>query len=224
MSNVGTERIAGTRCLVCLTRASPALTGSLRTDRAVRPRASYVRQSPVRPSQQPTLKRHRGHWNVPWRHSIAAAQRGQGSTAGSGVVPAGDGAAIRRRYGAGRTAGRVWVPRTPSGHPPARAGPHSGRPGSPFSRPHARESRNARLATPRRLVRTAARPGFTLSLQNEEAPSSRSSNRRFSSERRTRPQSRSIVLPEGVSAYQAAPKSLRPSPLVCPRRASPEKK
>ena len=104
MSIVGTQRIPGTRRLVCVTRASRALTGSLRMDWGVRPRASYVRQSPVRPSQQPTLKRHRGHWNVPWRHSIAAAQRGQGSTAGSGVVPAGGGAAICRRYGARRTA------------------------------------------------------------------------------------------------------------------------
>ena len=224
MSNVGTQRVPGYPLSGLRNRSSPTPHGFLTNRSGGRGARFYARQSPVRPSQQPTLKRHRGHWNVPWRHSIAAAQRGQGSTAGSGVVPAGDGAPIRRRYGARRTAGRVWVPRTPSGHPPARAGPHSGRPGSPFSRPHARESRNARLATPRRLVRTAARPGFTLSLQNEEAPSSRSSNRRFSSERRTRPQSRSIVLPEGVSAYQAAPKSLRPSPLVCPRRASPEKK
>ena len=105
MSIVGTERIRATRRLVCVTRASRALTGSLRTDRGLRPRASYVRQSPVRPSQQPTLKRHRGHWNVPWRHSIAAAQRGQGSSAGAGVVSAGgDEAAIRRRYGSRRTA------------------------------------------------------------------------------------------------------------------------
>jgi hypothetical protein len=45
-----------------------------------------VRQSPVSPSQQPTLKRQRGHWNVPCRHSIAAPQRRQGSVccAGSG--------------------------------------------------------------------------------------------------------------------------------------------
>jgi len=104
MSIVGTQRIPGTRCLVWVTRASRALTGSLRMDWGVRPRASYVRQSPVRPSQQPTLKRHRGHWNVPWRHSIAAAQRGQGSTAGSGAVSAGGEAAIRRRYAARRTA------------------------------------------------------------------------------------------------------------------------
>ena len=104
MSIVGTQRIPGTRCLVWVTRASRALTGSLRMDWGVRPRASYVRQSPVRPSQQPTLKRHRGHWNVPWRHSIAAAQRGHGSTAGSGAVSAGGEAAIRRRYAARRTA------------------------------------------------------------------------------------------------------------------------
>ena len=113
MSIVGTQRIPGTRCLVWVTRASRALTGSLRMDWGVRPRASYVRQSPVRPSQQPTLKRHRGHWNVPWRHSIAAAQRGQGSTAGSGAVSAGGEAAIRRRYAARRTAVEAWVPRTP---------------------------------------------------------------------------------------------------------------
>ena len=128
MSIVGTQRIPGTRCLVWVTRASRALTGSLRMDWGVRPRASYVRQSPVRPSQQPTLKRHRGHWNVPWRHSIAAAQRGQGSTAGSGAVSAGGEAAIRRRYAARRTAVEAWVPRTPSGHPRARAGRTPGDP------------------------------------------------------------------------------------------------
>ena len=169
MSIVGTERIRATRRLVCVTRASRALTGSLRTDRGLRPRASYVRQSPVRPSQQPTLKRHRGHWNVPWRHSIAAAQRGQGSTAGAGVVSAGgDEAAIRRRYGSRRTAfEEVWVPRTPSGHPPARAGPHSGRPGSPLSRPMP-GSRASRALVPGADPREPRRaPGFTLSLQIE---------------------------------------------------------
>ena len=147
MSIVGTERIRATRRLVCVTRASRALTGSLRTDRGLRPRASYVRQSPVRPSQQPTLKRHRGHWNVPWRHSIAAAQRGQGSSAGAGVVSAGgDEAAIRRRYGARRTAfeesvGAPYPLGTPicTGRPPLRAARLSALPS------HARESRNAAL-------------------------------------------------------------------------------
>lgn len=37
-------------------------------------------------------------------------------------------------------------------------------------------------------------------------------------------QSRSIFLPAAVSTYQPAPKSCRPSPLVCPRPVSPEKK
>ena len=41
---------------------------------------------------------------------------------------------------------------------------------------------------------------------------------------RNDPQSRSIFLPEGMSTYQPAPKSFRPSPFVCPRRASPEKR
>ena len=104
MSSVGTQRVRATRCLVCETGVSPALTSSLRTGWGVRPRASYVRQSPVRPSQQPTLNRHRGHWNVPWRQSIAAAQRGQDSTAGSGAVSAGGEAAIRQRYATRRTA------------------------------------------------------------------------------------------------------------------------
>jgi hypothetical protein len=109
MSIVGTQRVRATRCLIWVTRSSRALMGSLRmgslrTEALRRAACAYARQSPVRPSQQPTLKRHRGHWNVPWRHSIAAAQRGHGSTAGSGVVPAGGGAAIRRRYGARRTA------------------------------------------------------------------------------------------------------------------------
>ena len=104
MSSVGTQRVRATRCLVCETGVSPALTSSLRTGWGVRPRASYVWQSPVRPSQQPTLNRHRGHWNVPWRQSIAAAQRGQDSTAGSGAVSAGGEAAIRRRYATRRTA------------------------------------------------------------------------------------------------------------------------
>ena len=38
------------------------------------------RQSPVSPSQQPILNRHRGHWNVPCRHSMCAPQRRQIST------------------------------------------------------------------------------------------------------------------------------------------------
>ncbi len=38
------------------------------------------RQSPVSPSQQPTLNRQRGHWNVPCRHSMCAPQRMQIST------------------------------------------------------------------------------------------------------------------------------------------------
>ena len=37
-------------------------------------------QSPVSPSQQPTLNRQRGHWNVPCRHSMCAPQRMQIST------------------------------------------------------------------------------------------------------------------------------------------------
>jgi hypothetical protein len=37
-------------------------------------------QSPVSPSQHPSLSRHLGHWNVPCRHSIAAPQRRQIST------------------------------------------------------------------------------------------------------------------------------------------------
>jgi hypothetical protein len=41
------------------------------------------RHSPVSPSQHPILKRQRGHWNVPCRHSIAAPQRMQISTADS---------------------------------------------------------------------------------------------------------------------------------------------
>ena len=36
-------------------------------------------QSPVSPSQHPTLNRHRGHCQVPCRHSIAAPQRRHGS-------------------------------------------------------------------------------------------------------------------------------------------------
>ena len=147
MSIVGTQRIPGTRCLVWVTRASRALTGSLRMDWGVRPRASYVRQSPVRPSQQPTLKRHRGHWNVPWRHSITAAQRGQGSTAGSGAVSAGGEAAIPSTVrGAPDGCRGVGAP-YPLGTPTCTGRPHSGRPGSPLSRPHVRESRNASFGT-----------------------------------------------------------------------------
>ena len=172
MSIVGTQRIPGTRCLVWVTRASRALTGSLRMDWGVRPRASYVRQSPVRPSQQPTLKRHRGHWNVPWRHSIAAAQRGQGSTAGSGAVSAGGEAAIRRRYAARRTAVEgVWVPRTPSGHPRARAGRTPGDPAlrSPVPTPG---SRATRALVPGVHTREPRRSRvFTLFLQIAEATS-----------------------------------------------------
>ena len=171
MSIVGTQRIPGTRCLVWVTRASRALTGSLRMDWGVRPRASYVRQSPVRPSQQPTLKRHRGHWNVPWRHSIAAAQRGQGSTAGSGAVSAGGEAAIRRRYAARRTAVEAWVPRTPSGHPRARAGRTPGDLALRSPVPTSGESRNASFGTRCPHERTAALPGFTLFLQIAEATS-----------------------------------------------------
>jgi len=160
MSIVGTQRIPGTRCLVWVTRASRALTGSLRMDWGVRPRASYVRQSPVRPSQQPTLKRHRGHWNVPWRHSIAAAQRGQGSTAGSGAVSAGGEAAIPSTVrGAPDGCRGVGAP-YPLGTPTCTGRPHSGRPGSPLSRPHARESRNAGFGTRCPHARTAALPGF----------------------------------------------------------------
>ena len=33
------------------------------------------------PSQQPSLKRHLGHCQVPWRHSIGAAHRKQDSVA-----------------------------------------------------------------------------------------------------------------------------------------------
>jgi len=160
MSIVGTQRIPGTRCLVWVTRASRALTGSLRMDWGVRPRASYVRQSPVRPSQQPTLKRHRGHWNVPWRHSIAAAQRGQGSTAGSGAVSAGGEAAIPSTVrGAPDGCRGVGAP-YPLGTPTCTGRPHSGRPGSPLSRPHVRESRNASFGTRCSHARTAALPGF----------------------------------------------------------------
>jgi len=160
MSIVGTQRIPGTRCLVWVTRASRALTGSLRMDWGVRPRASYVRQSPVRPSQQPTLKRHRGHWNVPWRHSIAAAQRGQGSTAGSGAVSAGGEAAIPSTVrGAPDGCRGVGAP-YPLGTPTCTGRPHSGRPGSPLSRPHVRESRNASFGTRCPHARTAALPGF----------------------------------------------------------------
>ena len=167
MSSVGTQRIPATRCLVCVTRASRALTGSLRTDRGVRPRACYVRQSPVRPSQQPTLKRHRGHWNVPCRHSIAAAQRGQVSTAGWGVVSAGGGAAIRRRYGARRTAvercGCPVPPRDTHLHGPAplRAARLSALPSQPGSRATRALVPGADTREPRRA------PGFTLSLQIE---------------------------------------------------------
>ena len=160
MSIVGTQRIPGTRCLVWVTRASRALTGSLRMDWGVRPRASYVRQSPVRPSQQPTLKRHRGHWNVPWRHSITAAQRGQGSTAGSGAVSAGGEAAIPSTVrGAPDGCRGVGAP-YPLGTPTCTGRPHSGRPGSPLSRPHVRESRNASFGTRCPHARTAALPGF----------------------------------------------------------------
>ena len=35
------------------------------------------------PSQQPSLNRHRGHCQVPWRHSIGAAHRKQSSIASS---------------------------------------------------------------------------------------------------------------------------------------------
>ena len=44
------------------------------------------RQSPVSPSQQPTLNRQRGHWNVPCRHSMCAPQRMQISTARDGLA------------------------------------------------------------------------------------------------------------------------------------------
>jgi len=145
--------------------------GSLRTE-PLRPAAcAYARQSPVRPSQQPTLKRHRGHWNVPWRHSIAAAQRGQGSTAGSGAVSAGGEAAIPSTVrGAPDGCRGVGAP-YPLGTPTCTGRPHSGRPGSPLSRPHVRESRNAGFRTRCRHARTAALPGFTLFLQIAEATS-----------------------------------------------------
>ena len=38
------------------------------------------------PSQQPSLNRHRGHCQVPWRHSIGAAQRKQVSVAGNSLL------------------------------------------------------------------------------------------------------------------------------------------
>ena len=41
---------------------------------------SRAQLSPVSPSQQPSLKRQRGHCHVPWRHSISALQRRQRST------------------------------------------------------------------------------------------------------------------------------------------------
>jgi len=145
--------------------------GSLRTE-PLRPAAcAYARQSPVRPSQQPTLKRHRGHWNVPWRHSIAAAQRGQGSTAGSGAVSAGGEAAIRRRYAARRTAVEgVWVPRTPSGHPRARAGRTPGDPALRSPVPTS-GSRATRASVPGVDTREPRRARGSLSLQIDEATS-----------------------------------------------------
>ena len=63
------------------------------------------RHSPVIPSQQPIFKRQRGHWNVPWRHSITAPQRQHGSVAGwlAGVGANVTGRAyVRRRMENGR--------------------------------------------------------------------------------------------------------------------------
>src|SRR4029079_11797527 len=73
---------------------------------------------------------------------------------------------------AGRLSRGVGAP-YPLGTPTCTGRPHSGRPGSPLSRPHARESRNAGFGfgTRCRHARTAALPGFTVSLQIEEATS-----------------------------------------------------
>src|SRR6185503_258506 len=48
----------------------------------------------------------------------------------------------------------------PLGTPTCTGRPHSGRPGSPLSRPHVRESRNASFGTRCPHARTAALPGF----------------------------------------------------------------
>ena len=83
--------------------------------------------SPVRPSQQPTLKRQRGHWNVPCRHSIAAPQRRHGSVtccaAVEGVVrhPRRDGTPAAGW--ASHHVASVPPPGTPATSP---AAPHSG--------------------------------------------------------------------------------------------------
>ena len=53
---------------------------------AAKPPYCRVLHSPVSPSQQPILNLQRGHWNVPWRHSIAAPQRRQISTCGAVAV------------------------------------------------------------------------------------------------------------------------------------------
>ena len=122
MSNVGTQRVPGYPLSGLRNRSSPTPHGFLTNRSGGRGARFYARQSPVRPSQQPTLKRHRGHWKVPWRHSIAAAHRGHGSTTGSGVGAAGEGAATPLTVGRAADVGsRGGCPVTPSGHPPARA-------------------------------------------------------------------------------------------------------
>ena len=122
MSNVGTQRVPGYPLSGLRNRSSPTPHGFLTNRSGGRGARFYARQSPVRPSQQPTLKRHRGHWKVPWRHSIAAAHRGHGSTTGSGVGAAGEDAATPLTVGRAADVGsRGGCPVTPSGHPPARA-------------------------------------------------------------------------------------------------------
>ena len=68
------------------------------TDGGAKPTYCRVAQSPVSPSQQPTLNLQRGHWKLPWRHSIAAPQRRQISTWASACAML-----IASRYVRGRT-------------------------------------------------------------------------------------------------------------------------
>ncbi len=87
---------------------------------------------------------------------------------------AGDGAAMPMTVGraADVVSGggcRVVEPRTPSGHPPARPGPHSGPPGSPLSRPQRPGATRRGPRTQCHEARTRRASGFTVCLQIEEA-------------------------------------------------------
>ena len=128
MSIVGTQRIPGTRCLVWVTRASRALTGSLRTDSG----AGRVRLRPA-VAGEALAAAHLETAPRALERAVAPFHRRRAARAG---LDSGLGSRFRGRRSGHPSTVRdapdgcrgVWVPRTPSGHPPARAGRTPGGP------------------------------------------------------------------------------------------------